>query len=82
MTHALRILDIEGYKHTFRILLFSHCNSSCTNELQSYAVQTFPVLFKLTLLLFSVPKPLTVFILAFRDERLLVLFFAALTPVP
>jgi len=82
MTHARRILDTEGYKHTLRILLFFHCNSGCTNELQSYAVHTVSVLIKLRLLLFSVPKFLTVFILAFRDERSLVLFLAALTAVP
>jgi hypothetical protein len=74
-------MDTEGYIYISRILLFFHCNSSCTNELQSYAVRIFPVLFKLTLFLFfSAPKPVTVLIL-FRDERLLVLFLAALTPL-
>jgi hypothetical protein len=79
--HANCVLDTEGYKHTLRISLFFHCNSSYTNELQSYAVRTFPVLFKLTFFFSNAPKPVTFFIL-FRDELLLVLLLAALTPAP
>jgi hypothetical protein len=56
MAHALSVLDTKGYKHTLRILLFFHCNSSYTNELQSYGVLTFPVLIKLALLLFQCPQ--------------------------
>jgi len=42
---ALSVLDNQGYRHTYRHLLFYHGNNGYANPLRFYFICTLPVLF-------------------------------------